>query len=127
MPTSVFLDAARACRPARLAALTLLLTALAFAACSQEAPPTPDIEARVSAAMEATATAQAGSRTTIDAVRRSNDSGPSSTNSDASPHSNAGNSDTNAASHAHSHSNTDPHPDAGNPDTHIDAHTYAGA
>ena len=49
----------------RLAVLALLLPALAFASCSQAAPPTPNLEATVDAAMEATATAELAAQATV--------------------------------------------------------------
>ena len=51
-------------RLTRLVPLTLLLPALAFASCSQETP--PDLDATVSAAVQATVTAEKPLRVTVD-------------------------------------------------------------
>ena len=82
------IGAARALCSAHMAALALLLSLLALASCAQE---TPDIDATVSAAMEATATAETSIQATIDASVVGNGCGPSS-HADAGANTNAGNS-----------------------------------
>ena len=68
MPTNPPIAAAFARPLARLASLTLLLIALFLTSCSQEAPPTPDIDEMVGAALEATATAQQAAQATVSAA-----------------------------------------------------------